>query len=179
MESSQYSFDRIIVAAGGHSKPLVKQLTGISVPIQAERGYHLMMDDKRQALPFPISSADRKFIMTPMASGLRLAGTVEYARIESPPNMKRAEMLYQQGDAMFESGLNPLKQQEKWMGNRPSTVDSLPVIDQICEGKVLLAFGHQHLGLTQAAITADLILELVEGKSPSVDLSPFTLKRFA
>ncbi len=93
--------------------------------------------------------------------------------------MKRAEMLYQQGDAMFESGLNPLKQQEKWMGNRPSTVDSLPVIDQICEGKVLLAFGHQHLGLTQAAITADLILELVEGKSPSVDLSPFTLKRFA
>lgn len=80
---------------------------------------------------------------------------------------------------MFESGLNPLKQQEKWMGNRPSTVDSLPVIDQICEGKVLLAFGHQHLGLTQAAITADLILELVEGKSPSVDLSPFTLKRFA
>ncbi len=93
--------------------------------------------------------------------------------------MKRAEMLYQQGDAMFESGLNPLKQQEKWMGNRPSTVDSLPVIDQICEGKVLLAFGHQHLGLTQAAITADLILELVEGKKTSVDLSPFTLKRFA
>lgn len=179
VESSQYSFDRIIVAAGVHSKPLVKQLTGISVPIQAERGYHLMMDDKRQALPFPISSADRKFIMTPMASGLRLAGTVEYAHVESPPNMKRAEMLYQQGDAMFESGLNPLKQQEKWMGNRPSTVDSLPVIDQICEGKVLLAFGHQHLGLTQAAITADLIMELVEGKKTSVDLSPFTLKRFA
>ncbi|GAK20415.1 LOW QUALITY PROTEIN: D-amino acid dehydrogenase family protein in hydroxy-L-proline catabolic cluster [Vibrio sp. JCM 19052] len=179
VESSQYLFDRIIVAAGVHSKPLVEQLTGIAVPIQAERGYHLMMDDKRQALPFPLSSADRKFIMTPMASGLRLAGTVEYAHVESPPNMKRAEMLYQQGDAMFESGLNPLKQQEKWMGNRPSTVDSLPVIDKICEGKVLLAFGHQHLGLTQAAITADLILELVEGKSPSVDLSPFTLKRFA
>ncbi len=84
VESSQYSFDRIIVAAGVHSKPLVKQLTGIAVPIQAERGYHLMMDDKRQALPFPISSADRKFIMTPMASGLRLAGTVEYAHVESP-----------------------------------------------------------------------------------------------
>ncbi|EXF71169.1 FAD dependent oxidoreductase family protein [Vibrio parahaemolyticus AQ3810] len=99
--------------------------------------------------------------------------------MKSPPNMKRAEMLYQQGNAMFESGLNPLKQQEKWMGNRPSTIDSLPVIDQCFNGKVLLAFGHQHLGLTQAAITADLISELVADKPTSVNIAPFTLQRFA
>ncbi|MCS0408843.1 NAD(P)/FAD-dependent oxidoreductase [Vibrio diabolicus] len=179
VESQTYSFDRIIVAAGVHSKPLIRQLTGVKVPIQAERGYHLMVDDKRDVLPFPISSADRKFIMTPMSGGLRLAGTVEYADVESPPNMKRSEMLFQLGDEMFESGLHPLKQGEKWMGNRPSTVDSLPVIDSIWDGNVLLAFGHQHLGLTQAAITADLLLELIEGKPTSIDLSPFSLQRFA
>ncbi|EDM56333.1 D-amino acid dehydrogenase, small subunit [Vibrio parahaemolyticus AQ3810] len=71
------------------------------------------------------------------------------------------------------------KQQEKWMGNRPSTIDSLPVIDQCFNGKVLLAFGHQHLGLTQAAITADLISELVADKPTSVNIAPFTLQRFA
>ncbi|HHF2987287.1 TPA: NAD(P)/FAD-dependent oxidoreductase [Vibrio alginolyticus] len=179
VESQTYSFDRIIVAAGVHSKPLIRQLTGVKVPIQAERGYHLMVDDKRDVLPFPISSADRKFIMTPMSGGLRLAGTVEYADVESPPNMKRSEMLFQLGDEMFESRLHPLKQGEKWMGNRPSTVDSLPVIDSIWDGNVLLAFGHQHLGLTQAAITADLLLELIEGKPTSIDLSPFSLQRFA
>ncbi|WP_447066336.1 NAD(P)/FAD-dependent oxidoreductase [Vibrio alginolyticus] len=179
VESQTYSFDRIIVAAGVHSKPLIRQLTGVKVPIQAERGYHLMVDDKRDVLPFPISSADRKFIMTPMSGGLRLAGTVEYADVESPPNMKRSEMLFQLGDEMFESGLHPLRQGEKWMGNRPSTVDSLPVIDSIWDGNVLLAFGHQHLGLTQAAITADLLLELIEGKPTSIDLSPFSLQRFA
>lgn len=179
VESQTHSFDRIIVAAGVHSKPLIRQLTGVKVPIQAERGYHLMVDDKRDVLPFPISSADRKFIMTPMSGGLRLAGTVEYADVESPPNMKRSEMLFQLGDEMFESGLHPLKQGEKWMGNRPSTVDSLPVIDSIWDGNVLLAFGHQHLGLTQAAITADLLLELIEGKPTSIDLSPFSLQRFA
>ena len=179
VESQTYSFDRIIVAAGVHSKPLIRQLTGVKVPIQAERGYHLMVDDKHDVLPFPISSADRKFIMTPMSGGLRLAGTVEYADVESPPNMKRSEMLFQLGDEMFESGLHPLKQGEKWMGNRPSTVDSLPVIDSIWDGNVLLAFGHQHLGLTQAAITADLLLELIEGKPTSIDLSPFSLQRFA
>ncbi|HHX8324212.1 TPA: NAD(P)/FAD-dependent oxidoreductase [Vibrio alginolyticus] len=179
VESQTYSFDRIIVAAGVHSKPLIRQLTGVKVPIQAERGYHLMVDDKHDVLPFPISSADRKFIMTPMSGGLRLAGTVEYADVESPPNMKRSEMLFKLGDEMFESGLHPLKQGEKWMGNRPSTVDSLPVIDSIWDGNVLLAFGHQHLGLTQAAITADLLLELIEGKPTSIDLSPFSLQRFA
>ncbi|WP_182018893.1 NAD(P)/FAD-dependent oxidoreductase [Vibrio diabolicus] len=178
VESQTYSFDRIIVAAGVHSKPLIRQLTGVKVPIQAERGYHLMVDDKHDVLPFPISSADRKFIMTPMSGGLRLAGTVEYADVESPPNMKRSEMLFQLGDEMFESGLHPLRQGEKWMGNRPSTVDSLPVIDSIWDGNVLLAFGHQHLGLTQAAITADLLLELIEGKPTSIDLSPFSLQRF-
>ncbi|MGR5131682.1 NAD(P)/FAD-dependent oxidoreductase [Vibrio alfacsensis] len=179
VDSEPYAFDRIVIAAGVHSKRFVDQLTGVSVPIQAERGYHLMMYDKRDALPFPVSSADRKFIMTPMSHGLRLAGTVEYADVESPPNMKRAEMLYQQGNAMFESGLNPMKQKETWMGNRPSTSDSLPIIDRICNGKVLLAFGHQHLGLTQAAITADLIAELLEGTPTSVDVVPFTLQRFA
>ncbi len=179
VNTQRMSFDKIVVAAGVHSKALVRQLTGVNVPIQAERGYHLMMNDKRESLPFPISSADRKFIMTPMSEGLRLAGTVEYADVKSPPNMKRAEMLYQQGNAMFESGLNPLKQQEQWMGNRPSTIDSLPVIDQCFNGKILLAFGHQHLGLTQAAITADLISELVADKPTSVNIAPFTLQRFA
>ncbi|HBI3712456.1 TPA: FAD-binding oxidoreductase [Vibrio parahaemolyticus] len=179
VNARRMSFDKIVVAAGVHSKALVRQLTGVNVPIQAERGYHLMMNDKRESLPFPISSADRKFIMTPMSEGLRLAGTVEYADVKSPPNMKRAEMLYQQGNAMFESGLNPSKQQEQWMGNRPSTIDSLPVIDQCFNGKVLLAFGHQHLGLTQAAITADLISKLVADKPTSVNIAPFTLQRFA
>jgi D-amino-acid dehydrogenase len=38
--------------------------------------------------------------------------------------------------------------------------DSLPVIDQVCGGKVLLAFGHQHLGLTQAAVTAEMVVRM-------------------
>lgn len=66
-----------------------------------------------------------------------------------------------------------------WMGFRPSLPDSLPVIDQVCDGKVLLAFGHQHLGLTQAALTAELIGQMVSGAAlalPSVDA--YRLARF-
>jgi glycine/D-amino acid oxidase-like deaminating enzyme len=46
------------------------------------------------------------------------------------------------------------------MGFRPSLPDSLPIIDSVCNDRVLLAFGLQHLGLTQAAYSAELIAQL-------------------
>lgn len=137
-----------------------------------------MVPELKNALPFPVSSADRKFIMTPMEDGLRLAGTVEYAGLNSPPNMKRATMLKELAKGLLKSELSHESDGEKWMGNRPSLPDSLPVIDSVEEGKILFAFGHQHLGLTQAAITADLVSELSRQRELSLDISPFALSRF-
>lgn len=178
-ERGQVTCDKVIIAAGAYSAPLVRDLTGVRVPLQAERGYHLMVSSPAPALPFPVSSADRKFIMTPMTGGLRLAGTVEYADINAPANMRRADMLLSMADTLLEQGLSPEQKGDTWMGNRPSTCDSLPVIDQCFDGRILLAFGHQHLGLTQAAITADLIAAMVNDDTPALDVAPFTLQRFA
>ncbi|NOI79948.1 FAD-binding oxidoreductase [Vibrio tubiashii] len=177
-ENESYSFDKIVIATGAESAELVRRITGITVPLQAERGYHLMVPELKNALPFPVSSADRKFIMTPMEEGLRLAGTVEYAGLNSPPNMKRATMLKELAKGLLKSELSYQSDGDKWMGNRPSLPDSLPVIDSVEDGKILFAFGHQHLGLTQAAITADLVSELNRHREPSLDISPFALSRF-
>ncbi|MFN3018767.1 NAD(P)/FAD-dependent oxidoreductase [Vibrio coralliilyticus] len=176
-ERSQ-SFDKVIVATGAESASLVKQMTGIKVPLQAERGYHLMMPDLAKTLPFPVSSADRKFIMTPMQNGLRLAGTVEYADLNSPANMRRATMLKDLAKSVLNPECNLENTGTSWMGNRPSLPDSLPVIDSLKNGKMLFAFGHQHLGLTQAAVTADLIVQLHRGEQPHINLAPFCLNRF-
>lgn len=177
-ENESHAFDKVVVATGAESAPLVKKITGIKVPIQAERGYHLMVPELKQYLPFPVSSADRKFIMTPMDEGLRLAGTVEYASVDAPPNMKRASMLKDLAKGLLKADRELDECGEKWIGNRPSLPDSLPVIDSLYGGKILLAFGHQHLGLTQAAITADLISELNSNQKMSLDISPFALSRF-
>lgn len=177
-EKDRYSFDKVVIATGAESAHLVERITGIRVPLQAERGYHLMLPELTKALPFAVSSADRKFIMTPMESGLRLAGTVEYAGLTSPPNMRRAIMLKELASGLLKQDLSSVKSGKKWMGNRPSLPDSLPVIDQTEDKKILFAFGHQHLGLTQAAITADLICQLQSESSLSVDISPFALDRF-
>ena len=166
---------RVVLAAGAHSKALARQLTGISVPLDTERGYLLMLPKETGRLSIPVSSADRRFIMTPMADGLRLAGTVEYAGLRAPPNWARARQLLPLAQPMLREPLDADKTTE-WMGFRPSIADSLPVIDR--QGPVLLAFGHQHLGLTQAALTARLMTSLYFDEPPALALHPYRLHRF-
>ena len=162
---------RVLIACGAHSAKLTAALTGKKVPLDTERGYHLMLPHEHGRLPFAVTSLERKFIMTPMAEGLRLAGTVEFAGLEAPPSMERAWQLHRLSKGLFSRDLSA-EGATPWMGFRPSLPDSLPIIDRVCHGKVLLAFGHQHLGLTQAAVTAELIAQLA---APTASGSPHEL----
>lgn len=147
------------------------------VPLDTERGYHLMLPQEHGRLPFAVTSLERKFIMTPMAGGLRLAGTVEFAGLERPANMQRAWQLQRLSEGLFRQALNA-QDATPWMGFRPSLPDSLPVIDRVCDGKVLLAFGHQHLGLTQAAVTAEWVVRLASAPATLSGMDAYRLDRF-
>lgn len=167
---------QVLIACGAHSAKLTAALTGKKIPLDTERGYHLMLPHEQHRLPFAVTSLERKFIMTPMTDGLRLAGTVEFAGLDRPPNMQRAWQLHRLSKGLFRDDLSA-RDATPWMGFRPSLPDSLPIIDRVCEGKVLLAFGHQHLGLTQAAVTAEMVRELA-GKDQVQSLTPYRLDRF-
>ncbi|MDN3442282.1 FAD-dependent oxidoreductase [Psychrobacter sp. APC 3279] len=171
----QIHASKVMLAAGAHSKTLAKQLTGVSVPMDTERGYHLMLPNESQRLNIPVSSMDRRFIMTPMEKGLRLAGTVEYAGLEAPANMNRAQMLLKQAQAMLNTPLDT-DSNTQWMGFRPSTADSLPIIDRL--DSVFLSFGHQHLGLTQAVVSAQMIAALYFDVTAIVDPTAYRIDRF-
>ena len=170
---------RVVIACGAHSAKLTAALTGKKVPLDTERGYHLMLPHEHERLPFAVTSLERKFIMTPMTDGLRLAGTVEFAGLQAPPSMERAWQLHRLSKGLFRRDLSA-QDATPWMGFRPSLPDSLPIIDRVCDGKVLLAFGHQHLGLTQAAVTAELIAQLAGATSSHAlpELHPYRLERF-
>lgn len=170
-----FDVDKVVVAMGAHAKDLVKDITGVNVPLDTERGYHYMLPQEKNRLNIPIASADRRFIMTPMEGGLRLAGTVEYAGLQAAPNMQRARQLLQLAKPMLKEDLN-VQEATEWMGFRPTIVDSLPVIDRF--GSVYFAFGHQHLGLTHAAVTAQLMRSLMRNEKPLLDLHPYRLNRF-
>lgn len=178
-DRGRFTARQVLIACGAHSAKLTAALTGKRVPLDTERGYHLMLPHEHARLPFAVTSLERKFIMTPMTGGLRLAGTVEFAGLQRPPFMERAWQLHRLSKGLFRHDLN-VEDATPWMGFRPSLPDSLPIIDKVCDGKVLLAFGHQHLGLTQAAVTAEMIAQLA---SPSANsglpaLDAYRLGRF-
>jgi len=185
------NFDYCVVAAGAWSKNLLKGL-GYHLPIEAERGYSLsisLTENESALLSRPVASAERKFIITPMDNMLRLSGTVEYAGLDAKPNNKRADMLLKNAEFVLDklpeqvSTLNENSMHEKngdrWMGCRPSLPDSLPVICQAPQHQnIFFALGHQHLGLTQGAITGKLIGQLVSGQETDIDVTPFCISRF-
>lgn len=167
---------RVVLAAGAWSGRLLRGL-GLRVPLETERGYHLMLPEPGASLSRPVTSHERSFVMTPMEEGLRLAGTVELAGLEARPDYRRADILLDHAGQLLQ-GVDG-NGASRWMGMRPSLPDSLPVIGPAPGApQLMLAFGHQHLGLTQAAITAEIVDDLLAGRTPEVDVAPYRVERF-
>ena len=175
-DKGRRELDLVAICAGAWSKKLAADC-GVRVPLDTERGYHVMLPNPGVTVRHPITSGDHDFVATPMEHGLRLAGTVELAGLDKPPNMQRAEVLLKAAKLLFpqlkDTGMTT------WMGHRPSMPDSLPVIGRAPGNeRVFMGFGHGHLGLTFGAITGLLISDLVAGRPNRVDLSPFRPDRF-
>ncbi|GHA22402.1 NAD(P)/FAD-dependent oxidoreductase [Oceanisphaera arctica] len=177
-DNGHYQFDRAVLSTGAWSTRLLKPL-GIDIPLEAERGYHITWQGEQPPLSRPIGSAERNVVMTPLANGLRTVGFSEWGGLEVPFKQKRTATLRHHSQALLPELKHTDWPQQEWMGFRPTLPDSLPVIDRHpVYPHLLLAFGHQHLGLTQAAISAELILSLVEERQPALDLLPYALSRF-
>jgi D-amino-acid dehydrogenase len=170
----------VVLAAGAHSKPLAARL-GENVPLDTERGYHAMIKAPEVVPRLPVMDAEAKFVATPMEEGLRMAGTVEFAGLDAPPDWRRARVLLRHGQAMF-PGLPRAMGEDRvavWMGFRPSMPDSLPVIGRTRRyPNAFLAFGHGHVGLIGAPMTGRTIADLVAGRAPAIDIAPFSAARF-
>ncbi len=168
--------DKLVVAAGAWSNILASQLD-FPVTMVAKRGYHSMLPEPGIELDYPVLSMDHHFVMTPMQGGLRLAGTAEFAALDAPPDYRRAKVLVKQAERYLD-GLQTNDVSE-WMGQRPMTSDSLPVIcASPANADVFYAFGHGHFGLTQGPTTGRIITDLVSSAEPSIDLSAFHINRF-
>jgi D-amino-acid dehydrogenase len=118
------------------------------------------------------------FVVTPLSCGVRVGGAVEFAGLDAAPNFRRSDVLLAKAKR-FMPGLDTTGGTQ-WMGFRPSLPDSLPAIGPAArDARVTYAFGHGHLGLTQAASTARLVADLMAGRPSALDLSPFRPQRFA
>lgn len=166
---------RVIIAAGAHSRALARQ-AGDRVPLDTERGYHVEWDMPNPRLTRPACPTSRGFYLCPMTGRLRVAGTVELGGLTAPPSPHRIAKLIEGARAIFPDLGEPSRD---WMGFRPSMPDSVPVIGPSRAGAdVIHAYGHGHIGLTLAPITAALVADLVAGRPPALDLTPMLPARF-
>jgi D-amino-acid dehydrogenase len=172
--------DTAVVAAGAFSGSLASQL-GDRLPLETERGYHIMISDPEIRPKVPTADQEGKFVASPMDTGLRLAGTVELAGLDAPPNWERARILLRQARGLLPALRDdyPEDRLSLWMGHRPSFPDSLPVIDRSKRSPdILYAFGHGHVGMASSGMTGMVIADLVGGRAPTIDLAPFRATRF-
>jgi len=168
--------DAVVVAAGAHSRALASQL-GADVPLETERGYHAMLAQPSVVPRIPVCAGEDKWFATPMEEGLRIAGTVELAGLDAAPDFRRAERMLEGAKRLLPS--LTYASVERWMGHRPSLPDSLPVIGSAPRASnAWFAFGHGHVGLTGAPVTAEIVDALLAGTRPAVDPAPFSAQRF-
>jgi D-amino-acid dehydrogenase len=167
----RYEADLVVVAAGAWSRDLVRAL-GDPVPLESERGYHIMIDGARHLPAIPVVSADRNVSIITMEGQLRMTTMAEFAAIDAPPDHERALRVFQAAASIVRD--LEVKVASRWVGSRPSTPDSLPVIGRSRTARnVLYAFGHGHLGVTFGAITGRLIGQLARDERPNIDISPY------
>ena len=166
---------RLALTAGARSRA-IKGTGAEKLPLGTERGYHVLYRDHGNLVSRPVGWAEAGFYATPMAHGLRIAGTVEINAIDAPFNTKCTDYLERKSKDMFGALGTP---DDTWLGHRPTMPDSLPVIGHSkTSDRIILAFGHQHIGLTLGGVTGRIVTELAQGQSPSCDISDFSPQRF-
>lgn len=195
-----WSAAKVVIAAGAHSHLLATQL-GYKIPLETERGYHLDIANPAVSPRVPTTFFEKRFVATPMrhtqAAVLRLAGRVEFGGLQAKMTPKQALALMPLGQDLL-PGLRegdrhtcatPAPtvtphpetggQRGIWMGFRPTLPDSLPVMGRAPgHANIYFCFGHQHLGLTQAAVSARVMQHIVEDREAPLDMAPFRADRF-
>ncbi|HWQ85189.1 FAD-binding oxidoreductase [Brevundimonas sp.] len=165
-----------LIAAGAWAGRLMRDL-GVKAPVIAERGYSVQSAEHGwdEALP-PTVFEEQSMVVSRFTSGLRASSFVEFGSPDAPGDPRKWRVLERR---LSDLGIRFSPEPDRWVGPRPTLPDYLPAIGRLeSDPRILYAFGHQHLGLTMAAITAELTASLAGDRDPAIDLTPFRIERF-
>lgn len=179
-ETGFIACDRVVISAGIHSKALAAE-AGDDVPLESERGYHVVIPHDIAVGAMPIMPGDGKMGNNPTLAGLRIAGQVELASTSEEPDWARADILLRHARRTYPALSAPFDESriDRWMGHRPSTPDGLPVIGHSSRSQdIFYAFGHGHIGLATGPVSGRIVADLIAGRAPSIDVANFSASRF-
>lgn len=174
-DGGELTCSKVILATGVWSKPLAAKL-GLRVPLESERGYHIVFRSAENGPGTPMMVTSGKFVATPMKDGLRCAGVVEFGGLKAPASSAPFDLLRRKVQETF-PGLM-FEQEDSWLGHRPAPSDSLPLIGEIRASGIYAGFGHHHIGLTAGPKTGRILAGLISGDRQNIDLSAYDPQRF-
>ena len=174
-EDGNIACETAVVAAGVWSGDLLRTI-GLKIPVQSERGYHLLFKNPSIGLTDPIMVAAGKFVATPMEDGIRCAGVLEFGGLGQPSSAAPLALIRRKASETFPN--LQWDSEEQWSGHRPAPCDSLPLIGEAASTRVFMAFGHHHIGLTGGPKTGRIVARLVTGGDPGLDSAVFSPNRF-
>jgi D-amino-acid dehydrogenase len=164
-----------LVCAGVRSAPLLAPF-GLHAPLQAVRGYHVELPGQATFFDAPVAYVDDRVIVTPMKGRVRATSYMEFADPDAPADPRKPARLRRQLRAL---GYPCELEGPSWLGSRPVLPDYLPGIGRAPgPAKLFYAIGHQHIGLTLAPFTAELIADIVAGREPPIPVAAYDLRRF-
>ena len=169
--------DAAVIALGPWSADLLAPL-GYRLPVIHERGYHLHLAPRHnEPLGRPCFDVEGAYVVSPMSRGVRLTTGIEFSDPDAPPTPVQLDSVLPLAREAFPLGaaVDP----EPWLGARPGTPDSLPVIGRApLHPNLWFAFGHASVGFALGPVTGRLIAEMMSGESPFVDPGPYAATRF-
>lgn len=168
--------DNAVQATGVWSKPLMRRL-GLNVPLEAERGYHIVYRDPNIRPIAPMMVTTGKFVATPTDEGLRCAGVVEFGGLKDKKSKAALRLMRKKVSEVFPT--MHAATEEEWLGFRPAPSDSLPLVGEVGNTGIFTAFGHHHIGLTGGPKTGRMVADMVTGNTMNIDTTPFAPDRFA
>jgi D-amino-acid dehydrogenase len=174
-DAAPLTVDGALVCSGVRSAPLLAPF-GLRAPLQAVRGYHVEMPGQAAFFDAPVAYVDDRVIVTPMSGRVRATSYMEFADPDAPPDPRKPARLRRQLRAL---GYSCELEGPSWLGSRPVLPDYLPGIGRAPgPAKLFYAIGHQHIGLTLAPFTAELIADMVAGREPPIPVAAYDLRRF-
>ena len=175
--AQKFTADEVVLAAGAWSAEMASWL-GYKIPMAWERGYHLhLQPGDGPALRRPIHDIEAGFVMSPMNQGMRVTSGVELTDRDAPPNYRQINYSVEMARQAY--NMKERVDQTPWMGRRPTLIDSLPMIGAAPRHDGLwFNFGHQHLGLSLAPGSAQLLKALIENSPPPTTAAAFSPTRF-
>ncbi|MDD3179174.1 MAG: FAD-dependent oxidoreductase [Opitutaceae bacterium] len=172
--------DEFVLAAGAWSPSLAGELD-LGLPLQAGKGYSLTLPQPRFRPRIPMIFTEARIAVTPLNGSLRFGGTLDLSGVNTVVRPERVRQIIESVPRYFpDFRAEDFAEARPWCGLRPVSPDGLPYIGRFRRYRNLIAAsGHAMLGVTLAPITGKLVAEVVDGRQPSVALSPLSPDRYA